>query len=357
MKQVAVIFAAVLVIAAGGRVAAQRTIIQKIIVKVNGEIFTQTELETQQIQKLKDMNRTVTNPQDLSDKALMAVLAPITPGILVDAVDELLLVQHAKELGVKFTEDRFKEAVETIKKNNPEIKDDAMFQSALKEAGMTMAQLRVNVERAFMIQTVQNREILKNMTLTEEEAHQYYNAHKSEFVSPATVSVREIFVNVATTMVNGKPAVSVGADDDAKDKITALRERALKGEDFAKLVEEASDSATKATGGLIGPVLLTDLNPSLAEMLEKLKPGEITEPVRQKTGYQILRMETRSGAEPEPFEKSRDAISQKILESRMGVEQRKFISKLLTQAVIEWKDESYQKMNEVERAARLKNGL
>jgi len=243
-----------------------------------------------------------------------------------------------------------------LKKAN-DIKDDAQFQAALKEAGLTMAQLRVNIEHTFLIQAVQQKELLKNMTLTEEEARQYYNAHKSEFIAAPTVTVRELFVDVATTMVNGKPAVSVGADDDAKEKITALRARALKGEDFTKLVEEASDSPTKSTGGLIGPVLLSDLNESMAGMLEKLKPGEITEPIRQKTGYQILKLESRSGSEPEPFEKSREAISQKILGSRMEVEQRKLINKLLLQAVIEWKDDNYQKMYEAERTARAKTGL
>ncbi len=358
MKRLAAALAVlVLVLSAGGRVTAQSTIIQKIIVKVNGEIFTQTELEFQQIQKLKEQNRSVANPRDLSqDKVLLAALAPITPGILVDAVDELLIVQHGREIGVKITEERFKEALDNLKKAN-DIKDDAQFQAALKEAGLTMAQLRVNIEHTFLIQAVQQKELLKNMTLTEEEARQYYNTHKSEFIAAPTVTVRELSVDVATTTVNGKPAVSVGADDDAKEKITALRARALKGEDFTKLVQEASDSPTKSTGGLIGPVLLSDLNESMASMLEKLKPGEITEPIRQKTGYQILKLETRSGSEPEPFEKSREAISQKILGSRMDVEQRKLINKLLLQAVIEWKDDTYQKMYEAERTARAKNGL
>ena len=86
MKPLAAVLAALLmVIAVCGRVAAQSplpksTIIQKIIVKVNGEIFTQTELEFQQIQKLKEQNRAVASAQDLTtDKGLIAALAPITP--------------------------------------------------------------------------------------------------------------------------------------------------------------------------------------------------------------------------------------------------------------------------------------
>ncbi|HEX5068907.1 MAG TPA: peptidylprolyl isomerase, partial [Vicinamibacterales bacterium] len=321
--------------------------------------------EYQQIQALKQQNRNVESPQELNDASLAALLAPVTPQILVSAVDELLLVQHGKEVpGAKFTEERFKAAIDGLKKANKDqldqyakqynITPDQAFDALLKGEGMTMAQLRVRVERAFFVEVVSQKELAKSMNLTEEEARQYYNAHLDEFMKPATVTVREIFVNVPTTTINGQATVSAGADEDAKAKITAARERAIKGEDFAKLVEEISDSTTKPNGGLMGPVAENDLNPTIAEAIGKLKVGEISEPLRRAGGYQILKLETRVAAEPETLEKSKDAIAQKILEARLEVEKAKLIQKLLTQAVIEWKDDTYKQMYETERAARAK---
>jgi parvulin-like peptidyl-prolyl isomerase len=366
MKRIAVGVVALLAISAFGHpVRAQKsTVIQKVIVKVNGEIFTQTELEFEQIMQLKQDDKAVENAESLkTDAGLIAALAPITPKVLVAAVDELLIVQHGRELGVKFTDERFKDALDQLKKTNQEQLDkyakeknvtaDQAFQDALKAEGITLAQLRVNVERAFFKQVVVQRELQKSMTLTEEEARQYYNAHLNEFMKPATVSVRELFVNVPTSTVNGQAAVSVGVDEEAKAKITSARERALKGEDFAKLVAELSDSPTKSSGGLMGPVPQTDLNPIIAAAIQKLKPGEISEPLRRAGGYQILKLETKVDAEPESLDKSKDAIAEKILRSREQVEIARFIQKLLTQAVIEWKDESYKKMYEAERAAQL----
>jgi parvulin-like peptidyl-prolyl isomerase len=162
---------------------------------------------------------------------------------------------------------------------------------------------------------------------------------------------------VPTDSVSGQVSFNASVDETVKQRITAIRERALKGEDFAKLVEEVSDSATKAAGGVIGPVNTADLSPALADILDKLKPGEITEPLRTKAGYQLLKLETRSASEPETFERSKDQISQKILESRLDVERAKFLQKLLTQAVIEWKDDGLKKMYEAERAARLKAAM
>jgi peptidyl-prolyl cis-trans isomerase SurA len=337
--------------------APKSTILQKIIVRVNGEIFTQTELEFRQIQSLRDQDRQVRKTQDLqSDPGLRAALAQITPGILVDAVDELIVVQHGRDvLRLKYNDTQFNQSLEDLKKANN--LDDKTFPEALKQEGMTLADLRVNFERAWFIQAVQQRELMRNMTLTEEEARQYYNAHQDQFMKPATVTLREIAINVPADKSGGQVSFSVSADESTRAKIAAVRDRALKGEDFAKLVDEVSESATKASGGLIGPVDTADISQALAEILAKMQPGDITEPLRTKAGYQILKMESRSASEPETFEKSKDQISQKILESRLDVERAKFLQKLLTQAVIEWKDDAYRQMYETERAARQKTSI
>ena len=327
------------------------TIIQKVIVKVNGEIFTQTELEFRQIQALRDQQRIVRTPLDLaSDPALIAALSTITPALLIEAVDELMLVQHGKEIGLKFTDAIFTDALEQLKKAN-KIPDDATLQAALKQEGMTMADLRVNIERSFLKGETERRELARNMTLTEDEARQYYNQHTDQFMQPSTVTLREIVVSVPAETIAGAVSFNVSADETAKKKITAIRDRALKGEDFAKLVTEASEAASKDSGGIIGPVNTEDLSTALSDLLSKMQPGDITEPLRIKTGYQIIKLDTRTASKPETFEKSRGRIQQRILESRLDVERAKFLEKLRGQAVIEWKDEGLKKMYDAARAA------
>jgi peptidyl-prolyl cis-trans isomerase SurA len=282
----------------------------------------------------------------------MKVLQEITPNILVNAVEDLLLVQHGKVIGVKFTDENFKTALDNVKKSNK--LDDKQFAVALKEAGMTLEQLRENFERTWILQNVEQREIMKNMTLTEEESRQYFKAHPEQFMKPATVTLREILISVPTETVGGQATVNVAKDEEAKEKIEALRARALKGEDFAKLVAEASEAGTKANGGIVGPLAAEDLHPSVAAAIEKLKPGEITAVLRLGNGYRIFKLESRMAAEVEPFDKVRSQIGQRIMESRLEVEKKKFVEKLFQQALIEWKDDGYKKMYEQARAERAK---
>ena len=136
---------------------------------MNGEILTLTEIEQLQIDALRrqNQNRQFTERDLATDAGLRAALAEITPSLLAEAVDDLLLMQHGRELGIKFTDEQFKDSLERIKAENKI--DDKQLQAALQQEGMTLDDLRQNFERAYMVQTVQRREIMRNMTLTEEE--------------------------------------------------------------------------------------------------------------------------------------------------------------------------------------------
>src|SRR6476646_7505664 len=106
---------------------ARAQIIERVLVKVNGDIFTQTELEERQT-------------------------AAIRARLGVDLKPEM-------------------------------VNDNAELKKALDE-------VRKNVEKQFLVSQVQRDEVGSKLTITEEEARQYYLSHKNEFVEPATVTLR-----------------------------------------------------------------------------------------------------------------------------------------------------------------------
>src|SRR5690242_14581451 len=114
----------------------QSLILEKIIAKVNGEILTQTELERLQIEVLQqDQKRQISSARDLvTDAGLVKALTEITPGLLADRIDELLIVQFGREMGVKFTDETFKQYLQNVKDQNK--LNDQQFTAALKDSGM-----------------------------------------------------------------------------------------------------------------------------------------------------------------------------------------------------------------------------
>src|SRR5215203_6178059 len=149
-------------------------ILEQVLVKVNGEIITKTDLEARQIAALRQKNP---NLRPESDAALQKALAEVTPEVILDAVDELLMVQRGKELDYSMTTESFNGIVENIKKEN-KIESDEQLQAALKQENMTMADLRRQLERTMMVQQVQQNEVMSKLQVTDTEMKTYYEAHK-----------------------------------------------------------------------------------------------------------------------------------------------------------------------------------
>lgn len=321
----------------------QSRIIQKVLVKVNGEVFTQTEFERRLVEAIREKKPTVNSARDFEkDAALAAIVAEVSPDIIVQAVDELLMVQHGREIGFHVSDERFKTFVDQFKKDKN--LTDAQLKAALEEEGLSMDVWREMAEHGMIINDVQRDELVPKAQVTEEELHQYYNAHKDEFMTPATMTFREIVVSVPTQLQNNKPVINAAAAEEALKKATAIRDRVVKGEDFVKVAAEVSDSSTKDNGGLLGTFNLDDIDPSLRQRVDKLKVGDLTEPLLTTRGYQILKIDALAPPELKPFDKVRDDLRYKVGTSRIDVEQDKFLVKLRRAALIEWKDDSLKKL-------------
>jgi peptidyl-prolyl cis-trans isomerase SurA len=345
-----------LVLALALSISLRAQIIERVLVKVNGDIFTQTELEERQTAAIRARMGVDMKPEAVNDNSeLKKAVDEVTPQLLVDAIDELLLLQMGKEKGYHLSDDQFKAWLENLRKEQ-NLTDDQKFQSALKQEGMTIDDLRKNVEKQFVVSNVQRDEVGSKLSITEEEARQYYLTHKDQFAEPATVTLREILVEVPNSTQGGQSTIRVAKQDEAEGQAAALRTRVLAGEDFAKVAAEASASPSKANGGLIGPINLAEVSVSLQELIGKMKPGEITAPIRTNKGVQILKLETIKPASIQPFESVRDLVADKVHDARQQTEVRKFLTRMRGQALIEWKNDELKKMYEKQVALDTSGG-
>jgi peptidyl-prolyl cis-trans isomerase SurA len=314
-------------------------IIEQVLVKVNGEIITKTELETRQIAALRQKNP---NLRPESDAALRQALAEVTPAVIVDAVDEMLMVQRGKELGYTMNNERFNSIVENIKKEN-KIESDEQLQEALKQEGMTMADLRRQLERTMLVQQVQQTEIMQKLQVTDTELKAYYDAHKDEFGTVPQITLREITINVPVSA----QGVNVAEDDAMKAKAEEVRAKILAGEPFARLAADYSDSGSKANGGLVGPLSKSDLSEELQKAIAGLKTGGVTPVLRTARGYQIIKIENLQDSTTKSFEDARGEIADRIANSKRQGEYLKFIARLRAEAIIDWKNDEIKKAYEV----------
>ena len=319
--------------------AAQSEIIEQILVKVNGEILTKSELEQRQIVALRQRDP---NFRPASDAELRKALVEITPAVIVDVVDELLLVQRGRELGYSLGNEQFDSIIANIKKEN-KLETEEQFQEALKQEGMTLQDLRKQLERNLLVTRVQQVEVLGKISVSEEEVAKFYEENKNTFTTPPSVTLREILIAVPTT----DKGINVAADDEAKAKIEDVRKRVVAGEPFAQLASQISDSGSKANGGLIGPISQNDLSPELQKQLAAMKPGDISPILRTPRGYQLIKLETSVGAKTKMLDEARAEVSDKLAEQKRQGHLQTYLEHLRAQAIIDWKNDEIKKAFEV----------
>jgi parvulin-like peptidyl-prolyl isomerase len=331
--------AIVAAIVGAAAIGAHAEVIEQILVKVNGEVFTKSDLETRQVSRLREAQGQKIDLKGAPDnEELRKMLDEITPDVLVDAVDEMLVVQRGKELGYTLGDTQFQSVLENIRTQN-KLENEEQFQAALKQEGLTLADLRKNLERQMIWQRVQQNEVVNKVAMTDDEAHAYYDSHQTEFTTPAAVTLREILISPPAD----SRGVSVAADEAAKARADAIRARAVGGEPFDKIASDVSDSASRANGGLIGPIKLDDLSADLRKMIEAMKIGDISAPLRTTRGYQILKLETMSPKQTLGFDQAREQIADRVLGEKRKREFLKYLEKLRAQAIIEWKNDDIKK--------------
>jgi len=349
MKFTALSVAVAAVLAAGAAAAAQPEIIEQILVKVNGEILTKSDLEQRQVMALRQRDP---NFRPASDAELQKALAEVTPIVVVDAVDELLLVQRGRELGYVLGKEQFQNIIENIKKEN-KLETEEQFQAALKQEGMTLEDLRKQLERNLLVTRVQQVEVIGKISVTEEEVAKFYEENKASFSTPPQVTLREILIAVPES----DKGINVAADDAAREKAEDVRKRALAGEPFEKLASELSDSGSKANGGLIGPISRDDLSPELQKQFAMLKPGEMTPVLRTQRGYQIIKLESSVGAKTRTLDEARAEVSDKVAGTKRQAQLEQYLESLRAQAIIDWKNDEIKKAFEAGVKQRQADGV
>ena len=316
-------------------------IIERVLVKVNGQIITKTDLEARQIAEIRSRG-----VQPRNDIELVNLLREVTPGVITTAVDELLMVQRGRDLGYSLSDEQFAEILTSLRTEN-QFETQEEFEAALRDSeGLTMSDLRRMMENQMLVSQVQQIEILSRVAITDVEAREYYDSHTEEFTQPATATLREILIAVPES----PQGVSVARDDEARVVAETTVARLRAGEDFATLADELSASPSKSNGGLIGPLLVSEYSDTIQDLIASLEVGGVTDPGRTSQGYQILKLEARSDPILRPFDEVRDDISNNVFNDRRLAEYSRYLDTLRSEAVIEWKTEELRELYEQYRA-------
>ncbi|MDE3166540.1 MAG: SurA N-terminal domain-containing protein, partial [Acidobacteriota bacterium] len=239
-------------------------IVEEIAAKVNGDIITRSELQKKRVDIEAEARR-----QGLSGQRLKATVDEVAANALRDQIDQLLLVQQAKNLNINVDSDvtrRLAEIQLQQKASHPELSDPDKFQSYIAEqTGMPFEDFKLQMKNQLLTQRVIGQEVMRNIPIAEADMQKYYDEHKSEFVRKEG----QVFLSQIVMSLDGKTPDQVAAAEKKAKDVTA---RARRGEKFAEppplapVGDGGRSGHRTAPMGVLATTVITRMMPTIVHM-------------------------------------------------------------------------------------------
>ena len=320
------------------------TVVEEIVARVNDEVITRSELQRSRDQLVNE------SKEKFGAQADQAIAAK-DKDVLRDLIDQALLVQKGKDLGITGDTELIKRLDDMRKQMGLDaIEDSGSSQTSLQKAaeqqGVSWEDFKQNMRNQIVTQQVIGHDVGSHIQITETEMKQFYTDHQKEFDQPEQVRLSEILVAPA-------PSINTGDNSDAKKKedipptpeqLAAAEQKAndvlskIKGgAKFEDMARSSSDGPTAAQGGDLGYFKRGMLARELEDKTFAMKAGEVSDVVRTKQGFIILKVSEHTQAGIIALKDAEPQIQEALYLEKIQPALRAYLTKLREEAFIDIK--------------------
>ncbi len=316
-----VVFRLILAVAilAPGLVSAD-TVVEEIIARVNNQIVTRTDYEREQ-QQLKDEAQ----QQDPNNAA--KVVSDSQKDVLRGLIDRELLLEKGKDLDISADTELIKRLDEMRKQMKLDTMED--LEKAATAQGVSFEDFKQNMRTEIITQQVIQREVGSRINISKDEEHTFYEQHKSELARPEQVKLSEILVS---TEQDGNDEAKIAA---AQAKADAILKQIKAGANFEDVAKKESQGPSAAQGGDLGLFERGKLAKQLEDLTFGMKKDAVSDVIRTKQGFVILKVTEHQSAGVPAFEEIEPRIQEAVYMQRLQPALRLYLKKLREEAFID----------------------
>ena len=330
-------------------VAQSGQVVEEVITRVNNQIITRSEFERSKDQ-LKDEVKQ--DPKD-PDKAY----ADREKDVLRDLIDQQLLLDKGKDLGITGDTDLIKRLDQMRKDMKLESLED-LEKEATKQ-GVSWEDFKQNMRNQIITQKVIGEEVGGHLAISKEEEQKFYDDHKSEMEQPEYIRLSEILVapkavvpsitpaaaplatdpsTPAPATPNAQPADDEAARQAAEAKAHDLLKQIHDGASFEDIAKKYSDGPSAADSGALGMFKRGQLDKGIEDKTFAMKTGDVTDVIRTKQGYVILKVVDHQMAGIPPLKDILPKIQDALYYQKLQPALRAYLTKLREDAYIKYAD-------------------
>lgn len=296
------------------------TVVEEIIARVNNQIITRTDYEREQ-QQLKDEAQ----QQDPNNAA--KVVADSQKDVLRGLIDRELLLEKGKDLDISADTELIKRLDEMRKQMKLDTMED--LEKAATAQGVSFEDFKQNMRTEIITQQVIQREVGSRINISKDEERAFYDQHKSELARPEQVKLSEILVS--TDQAGDDPAKIAAAQAKADELLKQIKA----GANFEDVAKKESQGPSAAQGGDLGFFERGKLAKQLEDLTFGMKKDAVSDVIRTKQGFVILKVTEHQSAGIPPFEQIEPRIQEAVYMQRLQPALRLYLKKLREEAFID----------------------
>jgi peptidyl-prolyl cis-trans isomerase D len=170
-------------------------------------------------------------------------------------------------------------------------------------------------------------ELAQPEKIGEEAMREFYENNRESFIRPEAVKARHILVQVD----EDAPEEEV---QKAQNKLLTAEFMLHSGKDFAQVAEAVSEGPSASQGGDLGWFSRGSMVEAFEDKAFSMEPGEVSNPVRTRFGFHIIKVEDRRAEQVKTFEQAREEIRLTLAEERATERLTEVLDGSLEQLVI-----------------------
>jgi peptidyl-prolyl cis-trans isomerase SurA len=321
-------------------------VVEEIVARVNNQIITRSEFN-----RSKDQLRDEVKQQDPNDAD--KVYTDKEKDVLRDLIDQQLLLDKGKDLGISGDTDLIKE----LDKMRKDMKLDSMeaLEKEAEKQGISWEDFKQQKRNQIITQKVIGEEVSSKLSITKEEAEKFYEEHKNEMQQPEAIRLAEILVAPKAPVIAPTPdpkaapgstppetpeseAAKQAADEAslhaAEAKANDLLKQVRDGANFEDIAKKYSDGPSAADGGALGIFKRGQLAKQIEDQTFNLKAGEVTNVIHTKQGYVFLKVLDHQEAGIPSLKDAMPRIQDALFYEKMQPALRAYLTKLREDAYI-----------------------
>lgn len=243
-----------------------------------------------------------------------------------DLVAEKLFEKAMKELAIEVSPAELQATLQTVMQQNG-LTSQEQLRQAVESQGLDWDDYVETMRRQLGQSKLINIKVRSQVKLSEDEVKRRYAEQAAMERGEEEVRASHILVSVAADA----PAAQV---EEARRRAEAIAAQARGGADFDGLARAGSDGSSKTDGGDLGWFRRGEMVPELEKAAFALQAGEVSDPVRTRFGWHVLKVQERRTTAARPFEQVATEIREKLFREEMERQTQRYLEELKKNAVI-----------------------